>query len=421
MISKAHNLSGLSTSSEAAHDAEQLETRVQVELVGTLVRQSRDAALITPIGTLFMASLQLGHVSLINILTWLLVVTLTDAVTVLLSLKFNRTPRTLANMRFWLARQTIIHCCAGIAWGSSILFFVDANTSLVHELQIVIVLMLVSTLAVTPLSISLPSLGSFLAGIILLPELHFLFGNHPDHLWMAIGTPIVMACALHFGWIAHRQMRAQVLNSVINDRLASALSDANQTINKTNRELKDKNIELMRAMAKLNTQATHDELTGLYNRRFILQRLEDQLQDVRRYQNPCSIALLDIDHFKGVNDRYGHGIGDLVLKGFSHRIQEALRQGDVFARYGGEEFLLMLPMTELEDAGKLVDRLRQIVEDNPIITEPVSIHIQSSFGVAQISSKEAVHECITRADHALYQAKESGRNQVVLAGKDAPL
>lgn len=417
LISKAQNLSGLSTSSDAAHDAEQLETRVQAELVGSLVRQSRDAALIAPIGTLFLASLQLGHVPTASILTWLLAVTLPDAMTILLSLQFGRAPRTLANMRFWLARQTIIHGCAGLAWGSAMLFFVDADTALVHELQIVIVLMIVSALSVTPLSISLPSLGGFLVGITLLPELHYLFGTHSDHLWLAIGSAIVMACALHFGWISHKQMRAQVLNSVINDRLASALSDANQTINKTNRELKDKNLALMRAMAKLNTQATHDELTGLHNRRFILQRLEDQLQDVRRYQNPCSIALLDIDHFKDVNDRYGHGIGDLVLKGFARRIQDELRQGDVFARYGGEEFLMMLPMTELEDAGKLVDRLRQIVEDNPVIKEPVSIHIQSSFGVAQMSSTEAVHECISRADRALYQAKESGRNQVVLAGK----
>lgn len=173
----------------------------------------------------------------------------------------------------------------------------------------------------------------------------------------------------------------------------------------------------MQALEKLNNQATHDELTGLYNRRYILQRLENALQDTWRYQTACSIALIDIDHFKLVNDRYGHGIGDLVLKGFAARIQEELRQGDIFARYGGEEFLLVLPMTELEAATRLVDRLRKNVEDNPTIHEPVAIHIQCSFGVAQLHPDEAVHNCIARADEALYRAKESGRNRVELSDK----
>lgn len=402
----------------ASRDAEQLETLVQIELVGTLVRQSREASLIAPIGSLFLAAIQLSHVPLANILSWLALVMLADAMTVLTSLKFDSAPRTLDAMRFWQMRQTMIHTFAGLAWGSAMLFFVDANTSIEHELQIVVVLMIVSALSVTPLSTSLPSLVGFLAGITLIPEAHYLFGPHPDHLWMAIGSAILIACALHFGWVAHKQTHSHILNSVINDHLASALGEANQTINETNRQLQEKNEALTKAMDRLNTQATHDELTGLYNRRFILQRLEDQLQDVRRYHLPCSIALLDIDHFKNVNDRYGHGIGDLVLQGFASRIQGELRQGDVFARYGGEEFLLMLPMTELEAAGKLVDRLRQIIEESSIIQEPVSLRIQSSFGVAQMSPTEPVHDCISRADRALYRAKKGGRNRVELAGKD---
>jgi diguanylate cyclase (GGDEF)-like protein len=417
MNTPAKDLTGSSVAG-GTPETDQLETLVQIELVGTLARQSRDASLIAPIGSLFLAFLQIGYVPLMSILAWLALVTIPDALTLLRSYKFDRVPRTLAAMRSWQAHQTLIHSFAGLAWGSSMVFFVGDATPIEHEMKIVLVLMVVSALAVIPVSTSLASLTGFLIGITAIPLYHYFAGSHPGHLWLALGSLILLGCALHFGRIAHQQIRAHVLSSAINDRLASALSDANLTINETNRKLQEKNLALTHAMENLNNQATHDELTGLYNRRYILQRLEDQWQDIRRYHTACSIALLDIDHFKLVNDRFGHGIGDLVLKGFASRIQGELRQGDIFARYGGEEFLLVLPMTELEAAGKLVDRLRQIIEETPIIDEPLTICIRSSFGVAELLPAEAVHDCISRADRALYRAKESGRNRVELAGKD---
>lgn len=385
------------------------------------IRQSREAAMMAPIGALFLAAIQFGHRPALTILGWLMLVILADGLTIVTALQFERSPRTPESMHFWRLRQTVIHIFAGLAWGSAMLLFVDVNTPIEYELQTVFVLMLVSALSVTPLSTSLPSLIGFLAGPTLLAEFHYCFGPHSGHLWIGISTLLLAAFSLHFGWAANRQSRAYVLNSVINDHLASALGEANLTINETNTRLQEKNDALTKAMQRLNKQATHDELTGLYNRRYILDRLEKQLQDVRRYHTPCSIAILDIDHFKEVNDRYGHGIGDLVLKGFADRIQHELRQGDVFARYGGEEFLLMLPMTELEDAGKLVDRLRQIVEENPIIEEPVALRLQCSFGVAEMSPSEPVHDCISRADEALYRAKQGGRNRVELAKPESRL
>lgn len=359
---------------------------------------------------------QYGHSPLEALLIWLMLVMLPDILTVVTALKFPSAPKTLETMRFWHVRQSIFHTLAGVAWGSSLLFLVSVDTPLAQEMKIVLVLMVVSAMAVIPVSSSMLSLFGFELGIVAIPMFHYLFGAHTEHNWLALGTLMTLGCALHFGWIAHRQLHAHIMSSSINDRLASALGEANLTINETNRKLQEKNDALTKALEKLSMQATHDELTGLYNRRYILQRLDNELQDVRRYHTPCAVAVLDLDHFKQVNDRYGHGIGDLVLKGFASRIQSELRQGDVFARYGGEEFLLVLPMTELEAAGKLVDRLRQLVEESPIIREPVSLNIQSSFGVAQMQPNEAVHDCIARADEALYRAKEKGRNRVELAG-----
>ena len=408
-----------SSATAAPSESEHLETSVQIELVGALVRQSRDAALIAPMGTLFLAWLQYGNAPLRTILAWLVVVTLPDLFIIATSLKFASTSKTLETMRFWKLRQTFFHTLAGLAWGSAVLFFVGEDTLLSHEMKIVMILMVVSALAVIPISPSMLSLLGFEIGISIIPLYHYLFSPHLEHAWLAVATLLLLGCALHFGWIAHRLLRAHVLSSSINDRLATALSEANLTINETNRELQEKNAALTQALEKLNNQATHDELTGIYNRRYILQRLENELQDLRRYRTVCSIALIDIDYFKQVNDRYGHSIGDLVLRGFADRIQGELRQGDVFARYGGEEFLLVLPMTELEAAAKLVDRLRQIVEDQPVITEPVVIHIHSSFGVAQMHPNEPVHDCIARADQALYRAKANGRNRVERADKSS--
>ena len=406
-----------SSATAAASEPNGLETSVQIELVGALIRQSRDAALIAPIGMLFLAWVQYGHAPLASIIAWLIIVALPDALTVVTSLRFAAVPQTLASMRFWQVRQTFFHSIAGLAWGSSILFFIHEGTAPSEEMKIVLILMVVSALAVIPLSTSMLSLIGFEVGISLIPLFHYLFSAHSEHTWLAAATILLMGCALHFGWIAHRLLRAHVQSSSINDRLATALSEANLMINATNRELQEKNLALLNALEKLNNQASHDELTGLYNRRYILQRLENELQDIRRYRTVCSITLIDIDYFKQVNDRYGHGIGDLVLRGFAERIQRELRQGDVFARYGGEEFLLVLPMTEVEAAAKLVDRLRQIVEDSPVIHEPVVINIQSSFGVAQLHPNEPVHDCIARADEALYRAKANGRNRVELAEK----
>lgn len=396
-------------------ESELLETSVQIELVNALARQSRDAALIAPVGTLFLAWVQWGHAPLENIFLWLALVTLPDLLTVITSFRIDRVSKNLRYMRFWRARQTLFHTLAGLAWGMALVLLVTETTPLIDEMKIVLILMVVSALAVIPVSTSTSSLLGFQCGIAAIPMYHYLFGPHPGHLWLALGTLLLMGCALHFGMIAHRLLKAHVMSSAINDRLASALSEANLTINETNRALQDKNAALTQALEKLNNQATHDELTGLYNRRYILERLENELQDVRRYHTACSIALLDIDYFKRVNDRHGHSVGDRVLQGFAERILDELRQGDIFARYGGEEFLLVLPMTELEAAGKLMDRLRQIIEDGPILHEPMVISIKSSFGVAQLDPEEPILDCIARADEALYRAKEKGRNRVELA------
>lgn len=229
-----------SSTTAATSESEHLETSVQIKLVSALARQSREAALIAPMGSLFLAWLQYEYAPFHTILIWLIAVTLPDTLTFITSLRFISISKTLEAMRFWKLRQTILHALAGLAWGSAMLFFTINSTTPAQELQIVLILMVVSALAVIPLSISMPSLMGFEIGISIIPLLHYLFSAHPNHAWLAVGTLLLLGCTLHFGWVAHRLLRAHILSSSINVRLATALSEANLTINKTNRKLQEK-------------------------------------------------------------------------------------------------------------------------------------------------------------------------------------
>jgi diguanylate cyclase (GGDEF)-like protein len=124
---------------------------------------------------------------------------------------------------------------------------------------------------------------------------------------------------------------------------------------------------------------------------------------------------MDIDYFKDVNDNYGHVAGDDVLKAVSQMLTNGVRQGDIVARYGGEEFLIYLPMTELESAKVLVERLRVTLEQYAHVIDNEKVTVTASFGIAQHEVNDSADRTIARADKALYQAKESGRNCIVMS------
>jgi diguanylate cyclase (GGDEF)-like protein/PAS domain S-box-containing protein len=173
--------------------------------------------------------------------------------------------------------------------------------------------------------------------------------------------------------------------------------------------------EIMGLQAKLQEQAIHDSLTGLYNRSFLLENLERELKQAERTSEVVSVIMTDIDHFKAVNDRYGHLAGDEVLRHFARILKAHARCSDIASRYGGEEFFLVLPNTSLEVASERAEQLRQsIVEQTPRF-DTRDIPITASFGVAMFPRDGVVSgiDLIGKADAALYQAKNTGRNRVV--------
>jgi diguanylate cyclase len=173
--------------------------------------------------------------------------------------------------------------------------------------------------------------------------------------------------------------------------------------------------ELGDALALNRELATRDALTGLLNRRAMVELLAREHPRIERGQGPLALALLDIDLFKRINDELGHGAGDEVLRRFSSVIKDQLRAADALARWGGEEFLLLMPGTHAEAARVVLDRLRGAIAEGGFDAIAPQLRVSFSAGVAELLEGETQDAAIDRADRALYRAKQAGRNRVEVA------
>lgn len=178
--------------------------------------------------------------------------------------------------------------------------------------------------------------------------------------------------------------------------------------------------ELEELNKKVRELSIRDALTGLYNRRHFEDQIQPLFAQALRYEKDFSVCLLDIDHFKGINDQFSHQIGDIVLQTFAKILDETIRSADILARYGGEEFIILMPETSLENAHQLAERLRMEVENFDWEEIGPNLKVRASFGVSskdrdtEILGLDKIHpeQLISLADKRLYIAKESGRNQV---------
>jgi diguanylate cyclase len=174
-------------------------------------------------------------------------------------------------------------------------------------------------------------------------------------------------------------------------------------------------LKLKEAYRRIEELAELDELTGSYNRRCIMRMLDEEITRARRTGTPCSIALIDLDWFKRINDAHGHPTGDEVLRTFAITTFANIRVIDRFGRYGGEEFLLVLPETPTDAAAQILDRLRQIISDLDWSAFSPGMRVTISAGVSTLHPDETPDTFLARADSALYSAKARGRNQIACA------
>lgn len=160
--------------------------------------------------------------------------------------------------------------------------------------------------------------------------------------------------------------------------------------------------------------AQYDELTKIYNRKKFNDELSKEIDRAIRYDHPLSLAMFDIDHFKNINDSFGHPVGDFVLKEVVHVVNKEIRKSDIFCRYGGEEFCLLMTATKLEMAYDTADRIRKVLEEH--VFGDVGT-VTCSIGVAEYRQDDTPESFVKRSDDSLYNAKQSGRNKVVALGR----
>ncbi len=210
------------------------------------------------------------------------------------------------------------------------------------------------------------------------------------------------------------------------NRLESEFAEARERIDMMKKLVKLSAEEVLESLFteinKYKELSLTDHLTGLYNKRYFLMRLQEEAARAKRYQQDLSLIFCDIDHFKTINDNYGHHYGDIILREVGEllsggmgrlKVVSRLRKSDIIARYGGEEFVVILPETTSENAAVAAEKMRTALENYQFEINADKISVTMSFGVAGLDENVVdAQDLVQRADHAMYKAKESGRNRV---------
>lgn len=249
--------------------------------------------------------------------------------------------------------------------------------------------------------------------VLLVYDLHRL---SPQQIGLVSGAAILALTLLVVGewWLTPDgvDLLQESLNIGMAVLVILMLSAVSGAVRRVHIHQLEKKAELDKVLAELRTLSEHDALTGAVNRRHMMALLQEELKRQRRAHRPFSVAMVDIDFFKHVNDDYGHAVGDQVLKQLATLAQETLREMDVVARWGGEEFLILLPLAARADAAMTIDKLRQRVADHDWAQYAAGLRVTFSGGVAEHTLDLSLEQTIESADGALYRAKEHGRNRV---------
>lgn len=260
------------------------------------------------------------------------------------------------------------------------------------------------------------ALGPGASGLLVVMASHVVYSMfimNPRQVWTLVGFTLgglgltMLAC--HWLWPARYDATVQANGFLYALLVMPLIALLAHRITAMTQRLKAQHVELQDALGRLHELATRDELTRTHNRRHIADLLEIEQAQHRRMSLPLSVALIDIDLFKSVNDRHGHAVGDQVLRCFSQLARQQLRESDLLGRWGGEEFLVVLPNTSRGAALLAMNRLQQRLATVSSDLMPMGLRITFSAGVTELSADEGIDQAIERADQAMYRAKTSGR------------
>lgn len=391
-----------------------LRHQVFAERLRLLSQRERNATFTAPLGYLLLAYIQWPVAPHSHVIGWTLLVALADLVSLLCCNHCLTHPPTPEQQRRWLNRQTLAFGMSGLAWGlAKALLYVPGQLS--HELTTQLFLCAIGAATLVNFCTFRQVMVTFILTLWVPSVIHFLWVGDTLHVQLGIASVVYIIILLQYGWMISGDQVAGIQAALENRRLAEKLAAARQATEESNHELQRSNEELRLALRTINKLATHDDLTGTFNRRYLMNHLEQDVTRARRHGRPMTLLMLDLDHFKAINDTWGHPVGDAVLQAIAVRLQVALRDSDLLARYGGEEFICLLPDTSVDEAQVLAERLRSRVASVPAVTDPTPILVSVSIGMAEFRRDESLESWLARADQALYDAKRQGRNRVALA------
>ena len=370
-----------------------LQNQENLHLVELYLKRSRFAVMHTILLYFFVAYCFYGAAETSRVVAWLVYMLVIDMLVLMHVNSYDTNEITDVESKNYQYRQILLHLFSGAVWSAAgFLLINDATPIMLVYLFFTISGILIS-LAVSIMAPSMFGLSAYTlsAGSFTM----YYTWQHFDTLYLFFwGAIALMMTVLQIGYDAHKQYKRYIKVLMLNSFMNNKLNANNQV---------------------LNQLANVDELTGLNNRRFILEDYYSKVSAAKRYQQPLSILLIDIDYFKKVNDQFGHPIGDEVLMSVAVDLENGLRESDLIGRYGGEEFLALLPMADLIEAQIIAERLRAQVADSVIFQKKYGFRVTVSIGLAELFMTETELELIARVDKALYTAKNNGRNRVEIA------
>lgn len=310
---------------------------------------------------------------------------------------------------------------SGCTWGLAAWLLPDHIGADPAAHFLVLLLVAVSSVMLNTTSLTRRAVIFFVGGLWGMLVLRTLWLHDPYAPYLMAGGAIYAAISLAHGLRMYSQAREDIVTQLHNRWLYETVQQARLREQAQSTEQAATNQKLAAALARAHALATYDDLTGVLNRRAFHARATGELSAQRRHDEAASVVLIDLDHFKTVNDRFGHEVGDEMLRRTASALQNMLRGADILARWGGEEFLIFMPRTRAEVASVVAERLRQTLARLDTSGLPDGVGVTASFGVAEMHTDMTLEAAIARADRGVYAAKAAGHDRVFVAGANQVL
>lgn len=398
-------------------DEAAIASEVRAERARVFNQHAVTGALTSPLGFLLLAWVVYQMSGLHSALLWLVAIVANQAIIILIAKRFLALDAAKGNSYPWARMQIAFQTIAGMVWGSAI-WFAPENGQLLGYLATLTILVGVMGYSIGTMCLYSAASWGYFGGLFAMLMLHLLVRDNALKNTIAVGLCAQLASQILGTGSLRKMMLKDIEASVRNKVFAELMSTARAQLERVHADVQAKNTQLNAAISQLNELVARDQLTGAYSRRYMFEQMERQASLQQRHGQPVCLIMLDLDHFKAINDRFGHPAGDRALNSVVNVVSAQLRDGDMLGRVGGEEFLALMPMTDLESATLLAERLRVTLAEVVFTEGRDSIHLPASFGVAELAANEGVNAWFRRVDAALYQAKTQGRNAVVVAQAD---